>query len=679
MIRHIDRLMRRASLYGPGAIVGLACCVFSPLQVGARDKPLPKYVPAAATCETGFDEPLIELRFALARRGGGQEAVAVRLMQRQGTITQSFLVPGEHPYVSEGCLLDRQANGWKGRILLSTEPRGGPARGMGTPRVSRVLDVELKLDGSAPAATCESAGAAVAVTARLLAWEQLAKRSDPLDASKAWPAWYGPDCNFAAEPSGRRLVGSLRQARLIWKSQERFGSGKAQSPRYGVIAEDSGRLPLLPSGGGASPVAAGGNVYVYYLVPSGDAVDEALLGQRREKAKPKPLPRWEPDLWRIAADDCIACIDGRSGQTRWRTTYRGAGANWHDSKAGPCNVTPCLSNGRVFAIGSTGRVYCLDAATGRELWQASIGRRHFVIEAAKRTALRQRRYGKLTFNRDFGGAPTVAGGVVVLPDFTSKGACGLLALDAETGKRLWHIPAAAAEDAVPLRYEHGGKEYVISGVPGRDKNAPGRIICVEPRTGKVHWAITEGIKANATVMSIWRDYLIVHAPAAGKPPVATKGEPVAMACFRISPDGFEHRWTLSVERGWWKEHPPAVAAGYLYARLIGPKLLCIDVATGKVVAAAEQHLGTAGATMLWADGHVIVDQDGSHSGTELSYFRADPKRGRLERLGEPWSPPHAHGTTYHPQHAHPYVDGRLLIRGADGIYCYDLRRPAGAD
>ena len=124
------------------------------------------------------------------------------------------------------------------------------------------------------------------------------------------------------------------------------------------FAEDSGRLPLLPGSGGASPVVAGGNVFVYYLVPSGEAVDEALLRQRREKAKGKPMPRWEPDLWRIAADDVVACIDGRSGQTRWRTVYRGAGANWHDSKAGPCNVTPCIANSRIYAIGSTGRVYC---------------------------------------------------------------------------------------------------------------------------------------------------------------------------------------------------------------------------------------------------------------------------------------------------------------------------------
>jgi outer membrane protein assembly factor BamB len=641
----------------------------------AADEALPEYRRVEPVYESGFDEPLIELELTL--RGPVEEVVVVRLMQRQGEVTQSFLVPGRHPYVSEGCLLSRQPDGFKGRILLSKETRGGPARGMGTPRGSRSLDIELKRDGERLAASCRSDGSPVPVAARLVSWEELARRNDPLRPALAWPAWHGPGCNFAAEPAGHELVDRLDGARLVWKSQERFGSGKAQSPRYGVIGLDSGRLPLLPGAGGASPVVAEGNAYVNYFMPSGDAVDEALLEQRREKAGDKPLPPWEMELWRIVADDCIACIDGRTGQTRWRTVYPGAGANWHDSKAGPCNVTPCLWRGKIYAIGSTGRVYCLDAAKGKEIWQSSIGPRHLAIEAAKRDALRQRRYGKLTFNRDFGGAPIVANGVVAMPDFTSKGPCGLLGLDAQTGHRRWRIPNVASEDAVPLRYEHDGQEYVISGVAGTGQDEPGRVVCVEPSSGRVLWAITEGIRGNREVMSIWRDYLIARAPATVKPHVETKKEPTALSCFRISPAGYEHLWTLPGEQGFWSEQPPAIADGYLYARLIGARLLCIEVATGKIVAAEENRVGFSAGTLVCADGRLIVDRDGSHSGTELYYFEVDPQRGIFRQLGGPWLPPHAHGTSYHPTHSFPYVDGRLLIRGADGIYCYDLRKTPG--
>jgi len=36
-------------------------------------------------------------------------------------------------------------------------------------------------------------------------------------------------------------------------------------------------------------------------------------------------------------------------------------------------------------------------------------------------------------------------------------------------------------------------------------------------------------------------------------------------------------------------------------------------------------------------------------------------------------PPHPPATTYQVAMSHAWADGRLFIRGADAIYCYDLR------
>jgi outer membrane protein assembly factor BamB len=351
--------------------------------------------------------------------------------------------------------------------------------------------------------------------------------------------------------------------------------------------------------------------------------------------------------------------------------YPGAGANWHDSKAGPCNVTPCLYDGKLYSIGSTGRVYCLDAGSGREIWQHHIGPRHLAIAHAKRTALAEKSYGRLKFNRDFGGAPTVIGGVLVMPDFTSGSVCGLLALDPATGRQLWRLRAAAAEDAVPLCFVQDGKEYILSGVPVISADS-GQICCIEPATGKILWKITNGIGRNATTMCLWNNYLLAHAPSTGTPPT-DKGEPATVACYRIALDGFEKVWTLPLELGIWKDHPLAASDGFVYVRLAGPELLCVDIRSGKIVARTDYNTG-AGATMTLGDGHLIVDRDGSHVGTSFSFFKVDPLGGRLEALTRDFSPPHWHGTSYHPPHSFPYVDGRLFVRGGDGVYCYDLRR-----
>jgi hypothetical protein len=49
---------------------------------------------------------------------------------------------------------------------------------------------------------------------------------------------------------------------------------------------------------------------------------------------------------------------------------------------------------------------------------------------------------------------------------------------------------------------------------------------------------------------------------------------------------------------------------------------------------------------------------------------------KFQGMGPPWwSPNIPHTTSYAARNInHPIVDGRMYIRGGDGIYCYDLRK-----
>ena len=47
----------------------------------------------------------------------------------------------------------------------------------------------------------------------------------------------------------------------------------------------------------------------------------------------------------------------------------------------------------------------------------------------------------------------------------------------------------------------------------------------------------------------------------------------------------------------------------------------------------------------------------------------------LKTVSSIWAPTHTETTAYNSQPVIcPVVDGRGLIRGGDGIYCYDLRK-----
>jgi hypothetical protein len=70
---------------------------------------------------------------------------------------------------------------------------------------------------------------------------------------------------------------------------------------------------------------------------------------------------------------------------------------------------------------------------------------------------------------------------------------------------------------------------------------------------------------------------------------------------------------------------------------------------------------------------VIASGDASHVRNAFGLYRADPSQ--LAALGELWTPPNPPTTAYHPALSFPIVEGRMYLRGADGIYCYDLRAP----
>jgi acido-empty-quinoprotein group A len=74
--------------------------------------------------------------------------------------------------------------------------------------------------------------------------------------------------------------------------------------------------------------------------------------------------------------------------------------------------------------------------------------------------------GKIRWSHELGegsdvaGVLTTAGGLL----FTADNSQNLLALDAATGKTLWHLNAGGNMESSPMTYELGGKQYVLTAV-----------------------------------------------------------------------------------------------------------------------------------------------------------------------------------------------------------------------
>jgi outer membrane protein assembly factor BamB len=100
---------------------------------------------------------------------------------------------------------------------------------------------------------------------------------------------------------------------------------------------------------------------------------------------------------------------------------------------------------------------------------------------------------------------------------------------------------------------------------------------------------------------------------------------------------------------------------------------CIDLKTGKQIGSLPEAKTGSNPCILTVGDKVIVSPEGQHGVQSFLFYRKT--NDGWTQLGQQWSPPNALTTAYNTQPlVHPVVDGRLFVRGGNGIYCYDLRK-----
>jgi len=137
------------------------------------------------------------------------------------------------------------------------------------------------------------------------------------------------------------------------------------------------------------------------------------------------------------------CLDAATGKTLWET---GIGESFLDSQGGDGpRATPAVSEGMAYFIGSLGRVCALDATTGRVVWTVDL-----IADLG----------GRLP-SWGYCGSPRVEGGLLLL-ESGAEGGPSLHALDKKTGHPVWRSRPGRAGYTAPLVIEvQGGRQVVF--------------------------------------------------------------------------------------------------------------------------------------------------------------------------------------------------------------------------
>jgi outer membrane protein assembly factor BamB len=510
-------------------------------------------------------------------------------------------------------------------------------------------------------------------------------QANALPRDAVWPCYVGPNQSFSSGPCARPLVDSLDQARLLWVS-EYIGPTEAGSHRYGSCAG-------VPSGaGGASPLVAHGRVYQFRYQASGKVtqtphIERVLSGEHAERTRQKLADYgWTKDdliaRWRIEADEELLCIDAATGRTLWRAQWPGEGLHYFDHKCSLTNWTGAVAGDRVCVLGGMGRLRAVDAQTGRELWAISVPGLTEQLTKLKERALKDKLFRAPS--RSFCHALAVTEDLVLAPD--SLDSCGIVAVELATGNVRWHAEGRLLpkETACPLvvRLPDGPTLALAVG--------DSRVTAIDCATGKTAWE-SDAVGWNAYQCVLAGDRLIAQAmkraaleeeaerfprekiqewapDAVLSAPGRDHGQ---IGCWRVTVSGLEKLWVTPPEWGATANTPVGAVLGEHLCFRGKFAYQIVDLKDGARL--ARSYLPTPARMdeghMLALPGLFVPHPDSQHGQTKLFLF---PDR-RGAKVGAMWQPPHPHATTYQAAMSHAWTDGRLFIRGADALYCYDLR------
>lgn len=309
--------------------------------------------------------------------------------------------------------------------------------------------------------------------------------------------------------------------------------------------------------------------------------------------------------------------------------------------------TPSIDGNLLYAIASSGKIVCLKAENGEEVWS-----RDFKDFG-----------GKMMSGWGFSESPLVDGDRVLC---TPGGADAMIvALDKLTGKDVWRSKVPEAEIGPKGKDGAGYSGIVISNAAGVKQYVQlvgHGVIGVRASDGKYLWGYNGVANKTANIPTpiVSGDFVF-----------CSSGYQTGSALLKLSQDGegvkAEEQYFLDGTKMQNHHGGMVLKDGYVYC---GHKHnnglpICVELATGKILWGGEERgPGSGSAAVTYADGNLIF----RYQSGEVALIEASPSGYKLKGSFKP------DFVGSKPCWAHPVVIGRrLYLRDQDKLMCYDVR------
>ncbi len=222
--------------------------------------------------------------------------------------------------------------------------------------------------------------------------------------AEEWPQWRGPNRDGVWHETGLVDKFAGEQLKIRW------------------------RKPI--ASGYSGPTVAGGRVYV---------TDRVLEPEQAER---------------------VHCFDWQTGETLWTFSYPCPYVNVGYTAGPRASVT--IDDGKAYALGTMGNLFCFDAASGKSLWSKDLNTEY---------KIRMPIWG-------ISASPLVDGDLVIV-QIGGEGAC-LVAFDKISGQERWRALDDNASYSAPIMIQQAGRPVMVCWTGDS-------IVGMNAQTGEVHW------------------------------------------------------------------------------------------------------------------------------------------------------------------------------------------------
>ena len=330
------------------------------------------------------------------------------------------------------------------------------------------------------------------------------------------------------------------------------------------------------------------------------------------------------------------CLDAATGKELWQIDY--ADRFEDEWGAGP-RATPIIDRDRVYVQSCNGELRCLSLGDGKVIWGSSFetdfGVKFLGSKAKEGTASR----------RGNNGSGVIDGDRYIVPVGNTEGA-SLVCFDKRTGKVLWKSGADEAGYSSFITATLAGTRQVVAFTADA-------LLGAAVDSGRILWRVP--LKTNAKR----------HAatPVVIGDTVAVNSHTLGILCFKIAKQGD----AFTAGRAWENAEQkinlatPVLVGGHLYSQGAARDYVCVDAKTG---ATKWKQTGFGlgkkdyASTIALGDRLLVLTEDG-----QLLLLAANPEKytelARLQVCGNTWSYP-------------AFADGKLYVRDARQLLCVDL-------